>query len=342
MPAHVVAANNYSLVRAAEDWRTGTGPETHLWGTGAMVAAGYDVTYLDLRASAVGRKLSALARDRLGDADVERRAVQALRSGADLLYAADPRTFAGLALARRARALRVPVMAAVHPTAWTGWGKRSALRGYDEVITLSTRVRDELIATTGRSLQRTTTLGWGPDLRFPGYVATGSEVIVCTGKTQRDTGTLLTGLAQARLGARVHVRHDPPQDAPPLVDLVVGAGYAEVLADLRRASVVTIPLLPGAGGAGITELNDALALSKPVLMTRNPYIDVDIEAIGCGRWIEPGDASGWARALAELSADPQARSQMGALGRAFAERHHNAELFNAGVLRAAERAMGAG
>jgi len=77
---------------------------------------------------------------------------------------------------------------------------------------------------------------------------------------------------------------------------------------------------------------DALALAKPVIATRSPYFPFDIEAIGCGIWVEPGDADGWARAISKLVSDRGARAEMGTAGRRFAERHWNYERFCEGLL----------
>ena len=90
---------------------------------------------------------------------------------------------------------------------------------------------------------------------------------------------------------------------------------------------------------GLTELNDALALSKPVVMTRSPTaLDVDIEAIGCGIWVDVGDVDGWQRALSLLMSDAALRDRMGAAGRKFAEQGWNQQSYGARVVEIIERA----
>ena len=97
--------------------------------------------------------------------------------------------------------------------------------------------------------------------------------------------------------------------------------YGHVLKDLVRASVVAIPLKNPGKISGLSELNDALALGKPVVVTRTLHLrDVDVEAIGCGVWVEPGDVSGWRTALARLHGDVALRASMGAAGRASPRR----------------------
>jgi glycosyltransferase involved in cell wall biosynthesis len=110
--------------------------------------------------------------------------------------------------------------------------------------------------------------------------------------------------------------------------------YQQLLGDLCSALVIAIPLSRTDGSFGITELNDALALGKPILMTRNPYIDVDIEAVGCGRWIEPGDGLAWREALDRLAGDPAEAAAMGARGRAYAAENWNYERFGRDLVAA--------
>ena len=90
---------------------------------------------------------------------------------------------------------------------------------------------------------------------------------------------------------------------------------------------------------GLTELNDALALSKPVVMTRSPTaLDVDIEAIGCGFWVDVGDVDGWRGALSLLMSDAALRTRMGAAGRRFAEQGWNQQSYGSRVVEIIDRA----
>jgi glycosyltransferase involved in cell wall biosynthesis len=104
-----------------------------------------------------------------------------------------------------------------------------------------------------------------------------------------------------------------------------------VLDDIAAASVVAVPVRDPGRLTGLTEVADALALGKPVVASRSPYFPFDIEAVGCGVWVDPDDVYGWARAISKLISDRDARTQMGTAGRRFAERHWNYERFCAGL-----------
>jgi glycosyltransferase involved in cell wall biosynthesis len=326
--------NNYSMTRARELWASGVYPAQHLWGVDALEAGGVDVRYVSFASHR--RLLAASRRSRylLGDLSQQRELWSTRREGA-ICYAADQTSLKGLALLRRARLWDSPLVSVVHHPIRRGGSAGLALRGVDRVICLSSRVRDELAERFGRSPASTPVLPWGPDLTYAGYESTGDDLVVSCGKTNRDVDTLLTALRATGLRAAVYSLEGHTADADSPVQIVSNPTqfeFAEVIAHLQRASVVAIPLRDTERLAGLTELNDALALGKPVVMTRTRYIDVDLEALGCGIWVDRGDVAGWTRALRDLGADADRRREMGARGRRYAETSWNAKLFGAGLL----------
>jgi hypothetical protein len=328
-------ANNYPMNRARELWREGVYPGQHLWGVDALEAEGVDVHYLPFAAHPGLVSASRRSNFLLGDLSQQRDLWRARRAGG-VCYAADQTTLKGLALLRRLRGWRRPITAVIHHPIGSGGSAALALRGVDRAICLSSKVRDELMARFGRSETDTPVLPWGPDLRYAGYVSTGDDLVVSCGKTNRDTTTLLTALERTGSAAAVYSlapTRDTPGTNVEIVSNPTQFEFAAVLGHLQRASVVAIPLQHTNRLSGLTELNDALALAKPIVMTRTPYIDVDIERIGCGVWVDQGDVQGWERALGELGADPDRRREMGAVGRRFAETSWNSQLFGEGLLR---------
>ncbi|MET3165124.1 UNVERIFIED_ORG: glycosyltransferase involved in cell wall biosynthesis [Arthrobacter sp. UYEF10] len=115
-----------------------------------------------------------------------------------------------------------------------------------------------------------------------------------TGKTYRDYASLteaarsgeLDGdifhgseLIKFRKGSQTNV-----QNRPRLTN-------AEVIQALSTAKVVVIPVAdpPEPNGlTGITELADAVAIGKPIVMTKNALLPVDIEALGIGVVVPEG------------------------------------------------------
>ncbi|HET6547849.1 MAG TPA: hypothetical protein VFG79_05315, partial [Solirubrobacter sp.] len=157
----------------------------------------------------------------------------------------------------------------------------------------------------------------------------GAPLVVSAGKTERDTATLISAVAALGLRARIYV--DEPRPAPAGIELVRAADYATVLADLRRAAIVAIPLTGSERLLGLSEVDDALALGKPIVMTRSHF---DPAAVGCGLTVAPGDEAGWREALARLAGDAALRERLGRRGREFAERGHIARAFGEAIVSA--------
>ncbi|TAL22101.1 MAG: hypothetical protein EPN99_06425 [Frankiales bacterium] len=333
--SRVLFGTNYPMRVAEQLVAEERYPSQHLWGVPGLRARGIDVHVVADAAGPAAQRMTGWSRLRLGDIGKQREVLRVWRPG-DIAYAADPVSFAGLGLLRAARLWPGPVVAVVHPGIPRGRLWSRALRAYDVVLTLSQAVRERLITELGRDRETTLHAPWGPDLTFGPYAEPSShEAVVATGKTARDTRTLLAALGELDAPAIVHSRA-ALDDAPPQVEVRAHAGvtpYLDALADLRRAAVVAIPFTAQDKLVGLSELNDALALGKPVVMTRSPHCDVDLERIGCGAFVEPGDVSGWVAALRRFL--PLADGS-GERGRRFAEDHWSSTTFDAQLERALE------
>ena len=99
--------------------------------------------------------------------------------------------------------------------------------------------------------------------------------------------------------------------------------YPEMMSQLLTARALAIPLFDYPDTlAGLTSLLDAIGLGKPVIMTRHPLIDLDIEALGIGRWVEAGDIRGWSDAIQWFESNPAASREMGRRARALVDEGH--------------------
>jgi glycosyltransferase involved in cell wall biosynthesis len=337
----VLVTHQYSMTQVRDSVAAGLHPAQHLWGTDALADAGFDVVYGPFgRDRRVLRSLTWRSGGRLGD--LEQQAVIWRRCTAgSVVLAGEARMVRGLAALRRL-GLGAPVVGIVHNA--EPW-----MRALDVAVCISPPVRDALVGEHGRTPATTPLAPWGPDLGYERYRPAGEELVVCAGQTERDPVTLLRALEGTGLAAKVYA--DGRLDLPAVAGVEIvrtwrhGGGavpYPEVLEDLRRASVVAIPLERTERLIGLTEVGDALALGKPIVMTRSPAMAVDPAAVGCGFTVEPGDVEGWRAALLRLGHDPALRAEMGARGRAFAEREHNADAFRAAIRDAVTTAAALG
>jgi glycosyltransferase involved in cell wall biosynthesis len=350
----VLFANNYDMARARAGWRAGTYPGHHLYGT-AGLGEEFEVVDLPLATEGPLALATYLTRGKFGNLGQQLAAVKQGRRGS-LVYGAAAHNLRALAALRAARLFSTPIVGVFHSAPSSGFSRGPALRGFDRAIALSQHARRGLVAG-GMPPERVTVLGWGADLDFPGFAPRGPAAadapVVATGKTGRDLRTLLQALRETGLPARIYGDRGALSLTAPIPEAVsvlpVAANdtssaplrYDEgVLADLRSAALVAIPLTNMKLLQGLTEVVDALACARPMILTRAPYFDFDIEAIGCGWWVERGDVRGWSERLTAAMADRERLAQMGRAGRAWAEEHLNAELFTAGLRRVLRDAAG--
>jgi glycosyltransferase involved in cell wall biosynthesis len=344
--ANICALNNYPLRKMCELSEQGSMPRQHLWGVDALRAGGHTVDIAPFHEPSDGDlldRISARSERILGHLDQEAYAIRRLRS-VDVLYCADQQGLAGLALARRLLAAVRLISVVHHPVNHAL--RRAGCARQDVLVCLSEALAAELRRELPRRRARIVYLPWGPDLSSPLYRSHGEDHgVVSAGKSNRDLTTLARALEISGAPAVVYdLARELPSPPNPEVHVIGPGGVdradpdapgqylaARSMSDTAAASVVAVPVRDPNLLTGLTEVADALALGKPVIATRSPYFPIDIEAIGCGIWVEPGDTTGWARAISCVLADADARAEMGSAGRRFAEREWNYERFAEGL-----------
>jgi hypothetical protein len=355
-PIQVLFANNYDMARARAGWLAGTYPGHHLYGT-ALLGSEFDVVDLPFSADDALAHATRLTRGKLGNIGQQLAAARLRRTGS-VVYGVAAQELRSLAILRGARLFSTPVVGIFHTAPSRRMSRGFALRGFDRVIALSRHTQQGLV-DGGMLPERVSVLGWGADLAFAGFAPRGPAAadapVVAAGKTGRDMGTLLEALRATGLPARIYGdRGELERTGPIPAKVTIRPASAKdtssaplkyddsVMVDLRSAALVAIPLSSPDWLTGLTEVVDVLACGRPMILTRAPYFDFDIEEIGCGWWVEPGDVRGWSELLAAALSDRDRLDQMGRAGRAWAERHLNADLFTAGLRRVLLDAVGGG
>lgn len=354
----VVLANSYSMQLAFNLWRDGVSQEHHLWGASRLPTAEFEVIYAD---AAIAQypferwlRLIGLTRNtrlQLKFAYEYRRC--------DVFYAATYSVARVLGLLRRLKLFKPRLAALVHYPLHGRWIDRLALGGVDRVLCLSKLAFDDLIRHFPELESRCELLGWAADFDFYDEAARKNSVssdersgplrIVAAGKDSRDYASFVQGVetVSGDLCVEVYCSSDKvPESVDQRISVVVGGDRSNplsinALVDIYIASdVIAIPLLPVHRVAGLTSLIDALALGKPVLCTRNAGLDIDIEAIGCGLWVEPGSPESWSRALESLNVDRSQLKEMGIRGRRYAEEMLRMDDYGARLTDAVRAAIG--
>jgi hypothetical protein len=334
MKQRILFVNNYDMLDIWNAWKDGRGSDTHLWGVNHMQADGLEVRIPPNRGPWPLNRLPTNLR--WGDLDQQLRAW--LRFDYDLLYAGAPGPVMGLGALRALGLFRRPIVAIMHHPPSGGRQPELCLSGFDRILCLSRRLQADLVSRFPRIGSRVDCIEWGPDIDFHRPMEGKQEFLLCEGKTLRDYDTLSLALAQVPIPTRIYcTAESAPVAPPPCVDLRVTrpGAYREageaINASYGRSLAVAIPLQDHGMLIGLTSLLTAMARGRAVICTRNPSLDIDIEAEGCGRWVRQGNVADWVEALQSMRGNPDEWRAMGERGRLLCKRRYNSRHFGQAV-----------
>jgi glycosyltransferase involved in cell wall biosynthesis len=188
---------------------------------------------------------------------------------------------------------------------------------------------------------------WCVDLKLfdgaPPKKLSEKPFFLATGKTYRDYATLVK--AAKNVAAEIRIvgpSIQKPRVLPPNVNWIdtslnppdQAIDYPTLREWYAQCIAVCIPLSGDADDTcGYTNMLEAMAMRKPVLMTQSGCLHINPEADGFGIQIKPRDAQGWADEMNHLRENHEEALELGNQGRKIAERDFTIERFNNDVLR---------
>lgn len=369
MPTHCKRAlilNNYPLDRVLREVEIGETPDQLLFGVLALSSAGIQPVYLPYPAKGPWAVLQGFLRRlrvplELGDLQQQVYAIK-LSKSADVVYAPCGTQTHLLQYLRAVGLFKLPIITLLHHPFPKGkldflriWQRKLFTRGADRILTLSEALVLDLSAQ-GVPAQKLQTLTWGADLDFYGPWEPPGQGVIAAGRTGRDFKTfalaaLSCGKSATIIGLEGHL-DDPAFHAGPHLRIIQARNeqpvpgedkgwmkYPQICHHIRAHAVVAIPLYAQRNLAGLTSLMDALGLGRAILMTRNPFIDLDIEAEGIGFWIEPGDVDGWAHYMNWMNSHPDEVRSMGLRARRLAEASFNSAIFSQQIVTLLQKSL---
>ena len=165
---------------------------------------------------------------------------------------------------------------------------------------------------------------------------------LATGKTERDYSTLAK--AARKVDAEVRVIGPAlarPNDLPPNVNWTETSfdppdqaiDYPTLRKWYAQSTAVCIPLKGDADDTcGYTNLLEAMAMAKPVLMTRSGCLHIDPESRGFGHLIAPNSPDDWSHQMNEMLLHSERTKDLGVAGRKIAEKEFSIKRFNHDVI----------
>ena len=213
--------------------------------------------------------------------------------------------------------------------------RKNIYRNQKNILSLSARTASSFNDLINRQIAEP--LQWGVDHDFYSRISHSSGIqnslgiVLTCGRTSRDLTTFSKAIKAANIKSHVIC---PEKEVTRLVDSeglisVDATSYStgkkvntyQKMADLMyKVRVIGIPLEKQSTLAGLTSLMDCLGFGKPVIMTRNPCIDLDIENLGIGTWVDPYDVDGWTRAIKWHFENIEQSNRMGLKAKALGKR----------------------
>ena len=336
--------------RIVSEWEQGAFPSHFLYGALQLKDHGFDVLWHHQKHTY----------KRWHDMLVATWKVLSCRQHYDVLYATHTLGIEPIILLRALRLYRHPIVVWHHqPIVKAKNPLREALarlfyRGMDHMIFFSEKLMQDSLLSAKADPRRMSMVHWGADLEyydrikqtpsdpshpsFKGRVSSFSkgklEVVlspfISTGKELRDFETLLQAFRETGLPLMLYAEKKRKayfEALHPSENIELHYGDRpiphEIAQQVARSCCVCICCQRSNYTVGLTTVVEALALGLPILCTRNPQMPMDIEAEGCGYWLEVGDVEGWKEKLRFIANHPQEAQAMGRRGRALAEKYYN-------------------
>lgn len=340
----VAILNNYSFDETWREVNRHEKPDNHLYGINHFYQRGYEVEIVPFQSSQFLQHINKLLYQSkfpipLGDIDQQWSSLKFLNR-ADLIYAPCQTQTHLLSYLKALGLIKIPIVSLAHHPLVHGrfsWLRspfiKLWIRGNDAFPSLSQAVAEEINSILPL---RSCVTKWGPDAHFyPDFGRLGKGV-VAAGRTGRDFITFGLAASQTNIPAQIICLENSFSNTfkkfsanvkitvQPQTNLMK---YPELLEIYANARVLAIPMVSGFSLSGLTSLMDALGMGKPVIMTKNSFIDIDIEKEGIGKLVEPGDIEGWKNAIQFFEDNEDKALEMGRRARALVDAGLNSEKF---------------
>ncbi|WP_375495468.1 hypothetical protein [uncultured Nostoc sp.] len=338
----VIVLNNYPFEEVWGEVERREKPDHHLYGINYFYQRGYEVEIVPFKSSPFLQFINQYKRKipiPVGDIDQQWSTLRFLNH-ADIIYAPCQTQTYLLNYLRALGLIKIPIVSLAHHPLARGrlsWLRSPLIklwvRGNDAFPSLSQGVANEI---NGILPLRSSATNWGPDANFyPAFPRLGKGV-VAAGRTGRDFITFGLGASQTNTPSHIICLENSVSSTFKTfgknVQITVQPDnnymkYSELLEIYLNARVLAIPMVSGLNLCGLTGLMDAIGMGKPIIMTRNTLIDIDIEEEGIGKWVAPGDIEGWKNAINFFDNNEEQALEMGDKARKLVDNGLNSESF---------------
>ena len=215
-----------------------------------------------------------------------------------------------------------------------------AYKSFNKILFHSQKNMEESINVGFIERKRCDVLLWGDDLDYIDKHIKVSQGItfLSTGREHRDYFTLISAFAK-RPNLQLELYTNLYNFDSSNESLIREQGkYNNILIEFVEKSTETTRFLAQKVGeclcvvipvekeglfycVGFTSVVEAMAMSKPIISTRNPFYPIDLEKEGIGLYVD--DTDSWVHAIEYLYSHPEIAEEMGKKARRLAEERYN-------------------
>ncbi|HTB64312.1 MAG TPA: glycosyltransferase [Opitutales bacterium] len=325
-------------------WRRESVSRAHLWGADALESAGFEVRPIRSLGSnkflKFLRRISHTSGGRLGDLAADWLVFWNARRGDIVYIAAGHLVLTPLAV--RLGIKRLQLVAWIYKPASGFNGKNLRGIGTTKFIAqayigwLALTPHVEAWLKSEYPAARVRRVVWAADTEYYPSAAGAGGYFAATGVTQRDYSVLLQAARAVNFPFVILGPAEMKAQAPANVDWRDrnrAQAHATIDDDQLRklyhgARAILIPLQPDPDDAsGFTNILEAIACGRPVVMTRTGALDLTPAVLGIGFDIAPGDSAGWIHALQTLANEPATATRFAARAAELARDYFNLPRF---------------
>lgn len=318
-------------MRIVREWKDGKFPAHFLYGALQLEQYGYDIIWHD----------QVHVYKRVQDTLKATWKILTCRQHYDTLYATHTRGIEPIILLHAIGLYRRRIVVWHHqPIVKAKSWLREALarlfyKGMDHMIFFSEKLIQDSMKSAKADPARMSMVHWGADMAFYDSLKPDGKnpsPFISTGKELRDYKTLTEAFNHTGEALTLYTQKEQKGTFTNLelrenISLNFGERLMpyELSLLVAQSQCVCICCKPSNYTVGLTTVVEAMALGKPILCTRNLQMPMDLEAEGCGIWLEPYDREGWERAIRYITGHPEEAREMGRKGRLLAEKYYNVE-----------------
>lgn len=203
-------------------------------------------------------------------------------------------------------------------------------RIFHRIIVVSDTQRQSLIDTCKIPAESVITVHNWVDTEFfkPEDAASQANYFMSCGAENRDYETLVAAAPSITAPIRIYGHghfgaggKNTDANTPNNIEFCPRVSFEELRRSYSRSLAVIIPLNDVGYAAGVTGLVEAMAMGRPVVVSRSSGITDYLESINPGVIVEPGDADDLSRAALAMRDDPENWAAAGSRNRQWALDH---------------------